>query len=176
MWKPDINLKCPAGQQTRRCARTMAHRRRLLKGKVALSALGGLTVGLLLAGSINISNQTTALRTEIASLEARQEFLEAGNGHLLTRWNAATTTEVIVGRARKELGLVVPEDPNLVLVREEGSWHGSGSGLWQKFLSRFGGGTAAQAAEDPAGLVTGSMVSLTPRNGQGPRLADGDRP
>ncbi len=118
-----------------------------------------------MAGSINISNQTTALRTEIASLEARQEFLEAGSGHLLARWNAATSTEVIIRRARGELGLVVPDAPGLVLVHEEGSRKSNGSGLWQKFLSRFGGGTPVQAAEDQVGLVVGTMVSLTPRKG-----------
>ena len=165
MWKPDISLKCPAGTQTRRCTRTMAHRRRLAGGQVTLTALGALSLGLLMAGSIYISNQTTALRTEIASLEVRQEFLEAGNGHLLARWNAATSTEVIIRRARRELGLVVPEDPGLVLVHEEGSRKTPGSGLWQKFLSRFGGGSDVQAADDQIGLVVGSMVSLTPRNG-----------
>lgn len=176
MWKPDLNLKCPAGRRTRRCTRTMAHRRRLAGGQVTLTALGALCLGLLLAGSIYISNQTTALRTEIAVLEARQEFLEAGTGHLLTRWNAATSTEVIIRRARKELGLVVPEDPGLVLVYQEGDGSDRGSGLWQKFLSRFGGGTAVQAAEDQAGLVVGTMVSLTPRNSWGTSVPGGDGP
>ena len=164
MWKPDISLKCPAGSQARRCTRTMAHRRRLLGSQVTFTALGALCLGLLMAGSIYISNQTTALRTDIASLEARQEFLEAGSGHLLARWNAATSTKVIIRRAKKELGLVVPEDPGLVLVYEEGSQKSPGSGLWQKFLSRFGGGNDAHAGDDQVGLVVGSMVSLTPRN------------
>ncbi len=176
MWKPDLSLKCPAGQQARRCSRTMAHRRRLLGTQVTLTALGALCLGLLMAGSIYISNQTTALRTNIAALEARQEFLEAGTGHLLTRWNAATSTEVVIRRAKKELGLVVPDDPGLVLVYEEGSVNKPGSGLWQKFLSRFGGGSAAQAADDQVGLVVGAMVSLTPRNGQGALLQGGVGP
>jgi hypothetical protein len=164
MWKPDLNLKCPAGKQTHRCTRTMAHRRSLLGGKVTFMTLGALSVALLMAGSIYISNQTTALRTEIATLESRQEFLEAGSGHLQTRWNAATSTEVVIRRAKKELGLVVPQDPGLVLVYEKGAGKRSGSGLWQKFLSRFGGASAAQAGEDQFGLVVGSMVSLTPRS------------
>ncbi len=164
MWKPDISLKCPAGQQTRRCTRTMAHRRRLFGGQVTLTILGALCLGLLMAGSIYISNQTTGFRTQIAALEARQEFLEAGSGHLMTRWNAATSTAVVIRRARMELGLVVPENPGLVLVYEEGSRKTAESGLWQKFLSKFGGGSLVQAADDQVGLVVGSMVSLTPRN------------
>ena len=58
---PDIHLKCPAGPHTRRCSRAMAHRRGLLRGKVTLTVLATLVLGLLLAGSVFISNQTTGL-------------------------------------------------------------------------------------------------------------------
>jgi hypothetical protein len=141
----------------------MAHRKRLFRGRVACGVLGGLTVGWLLAGSIFISNETTALRARIAVLEAEKEFLEADTGNLMTRWNAATTAPVILRRARTELGLVAPENPDLVLVCRDAPARPAGSGVWRKFLSRFGGGTEARAAEDPTGLVTGAMVSLTPR-------------
>jgi hypothetical protein len=176
MWKPDINFKCPSGQNTRRCAGTMAHRRRLPRGKVTCTILGVLGVGMLLAGSIFISNQTTLMRAEIAGLDSRRECLEAGSGTLMTQWNAATSAQVIVRRARAELGLIVPEEPGLVLVCQVGEPASSGSGLWKKFLSRFGGADAAQAAGDQMNLVVGSMVSLTPRSAQAATIIPGNGP
>lgn len=176
MWKPDISLKCPAGQHTRRCSGTMAHRRRLLKGKVICSILGAFTVTTLLAGSIFISNEATLLRTEIAGLESRKDCLEAGSGQRLIKWNAATSAQVIVRRAKAELGLVVPEEPGLVLVCTEGDQQDEGSGIWKRFLSRFGGGDAAQAAGDRINLVVGSMVSLTPRSANAAEIAVSNGP
>ena len=160
---PDIQLKCPAGPHTRRCSRAMAHRRGLLRGKVTLAVLATLGLGLLLAGSVFISNQTTGLRASIAELESRREYLEAGSGLLLTRWNAATNPKVITRRAQK-IGLEIQQDPGLVLVCRNDDDHGTAEGGWRKFLSRFGGGGSAQAASDPSGLVVGAMISLTPRS------------
>lgn len=159
---PDIHLKCPAGPHTRRCSRAMAHRRGLLRGKVTLTVMATLVLGLLLAGSVFISNQTTGLRTSIADLESRREYLETGSGQLLTRWNADTNPKVITRRAG-EIGLEVQQDPGLVLVCRNDGDQGAPSGGWRKFLSRFGGGGNAQAAADPSGLVVGAMISLTPR-------------
>ena len=173
MWRP--NLKCPAGQNGNRCSRTMAHRKRIFGGKVALGVLGGLAVGALLTGSIYISNETTRLRTRIAMLEDQKEVLEAGSGRLMTKWNAATSGEVILARAEKELGLMVPENPGLVLVCRVEPDPPGGSGAWRKFLSRFGGGTDARASEDHMGMVTGAMVSLTPRVARAASAADGVR-
>ncbi len=173
---PDINLKCPAGPHTRRCSRAMAHRRGLVRGKVTLGIIGTLGLGLLLAGSVFISNQTTGLRTEIAALESRREFLEAGSGLLLTRWNAASSAKVITRRARVEIGLEVPENPGLVLVCRNEVCEDEGTGGWRRFLSRFGGGDVAQAAGDHVSLVVGSMVSLTPRNAQAAEASGGEGP
>jgi hypothetical protein len=139
----------------------MAHRRGVLRGKVTLTVLATLVLGLLLAGSVFISNQTTGLRARIAELESRREYLEAGSGLLLTRWNAATEPKVIVRRAQK-LGLEVQPDPGLVLVCRNAD-EGVSGGRWRRFLSKFGGGGSAQAAADPSGLVMGAMISLTPR-------------
>jgi hypothetical protein len=161
---PDINLKCPAGPHTRRCSRAMAHRRGLLRGKVTVVVTGTLVLTLLLAGSVFFSNQTTGLRSKMAELESRREFLEAGAGQLLTRWKAATTAKVIIRRAREEIGLEVQENPGLVLVCRDEKGRNGAHDRWRRFLSRFGGGGAAQAAVDQTGLVVGSMVSLTPRN------------
>ena len=176
MWKPDLNLKCPAGQNAQRCNRAMAHRRRLMRGRVTLAILGTLGVGMLLFGSIFISNQTTMLRSRIAVLDSQREVLEAGSGKLLTSWNAATNAHVVIRRAQAELGLIVPEDPDLVLVCRKDADQDQGSALWRRFLSRFGGGSEANAADDPMGLVMGDMVSLTPRSRQDTSLQEGIRP
>jgi hypothetical protein len=160
---PDIHLKCPAGPHTRRCSRAMAHRRGFLRGKVTQAALVTLVLGLLLAGSVFISNQATGLRASMADLEYRREFLEASSGLLLTRWNADTNPKVIIRRAQK-IGLEIQEDPGLVLVCRNDEDQGDSEGGWRKFLSRFGGGGSAQAAADPSGLVAGAMSSLTPRS------------
>ena len=173
---PDINLKCPAGPHTRRSTWAMAHRRGLLRGQVTRGILSTLGLGLLLAGSIFISNQTTGLRTNIAALDARREFLEAGSGELLTQWNAATSAKVITRRAKVEIGLQEQEDPGLVLVCSDRDGQEGATGGWRRFLSRFGGGDAALAAGDKVGLVVGSMISLTPRNAQAAEAPDRGRP
>ena len=161
---PDINLKCPAGPHTQRCSRAMAHRRGLIRGKVTLAVAGTLVLTLLLAGSVFFSNQTAGLRSNLAELDSRREFLEADSGQLLARWKAATSAKVIIRRAREEIGLEVQEDPGLVLVCRDDTGRSATHDRWRKFLSRFGGGGAAQAAVDHTGLVAGSMISLTPRN------------
>lgn len=154
----------------------MAHRRGLLKGRVSLGALTTLSLGLLLAGSIFISNQTTGMRKSIADLDERREFLEAGSGDLLSRWNAATTAKVIIHRGKTEIGLEEQEHPGLVLVGRDREDQDGPTGVWRRFLSRFGGGDAALAAGDQVGQVVGSMISLTPRNAQAAETPGGVQP
>ena len=154
----------------------MAHRRRIFKGQVTLAALGVLGFGLLMAGSIYISNETVGMRRNIAALEWKRENLEAGEGRLLTEYNAARRPEVIVERAIRELGFVQPENPDLVLVCQATPEPKQSTSLARKFLSKFGGGTEAQAGENNMGLVTGSMVSLTPRDQRDSGTADAVRP
>ena len=79
----------------------MAHRRRIFKGRVTATVLLVVTFGILLAGSIFVSNQTVALRRDIAALESRRENLEAGEGLLITEYNAAPKPEDINSRARR---------------------------------------------------------------------------
>jgi hypothetical protein len=140
----------------------MAHRRGLLRSKVTLAALATLFMGLLLAGSVFVSNQTTGLRAGIADLESRRDVLEAVSGELLAEWNAATSAKVIIARARG-IGLEVQANPDLVLVSHDEATSGHVPGGWRRYLSRFGGGGSAQAAVDQMGLVAGAMISLTPR-------------
>ena len=154
----------------------MAHRRGLLKGKVTLGVLGVLSLGLLLAGSIFISNQTTGMRKSIADLDDRREFLEAGSGKLLSQWNTETTAKVIIHRGITEIGLEEQEQPGLVLVCRDREVQDGPTGAWRRFLSRFGGGDAALAAGDQVSQVVGSMISLTPRNAQAAETPGGVRP
>jgi hypothetical protein len=164
MWKPDLKLKSPAGPNTRREARTMAHRRRIFKGQATVATLVTLGFGLLLGGSIFISNQTVALRRDMAGLESRRECLEVQEGRLLTDYNAARKPEVIIKRGMAELGLVLPENPDLVLVCRDNREDDHEPSLARKFFSKFGGASEARAGEPNWGLVSGTMVSLTPLN------------
>jgi hypothetical protein len=154
----------------------MAHRRRIFKGQLTVGVLVTLGFGLLLAGSIFISNQTVALRRDIAGLESRRECLEVKEGRLLTDYNAARKPEVIIGRGIRELGLVLPENPDLVLVCRSNEADDHGPSLAKKFFSKFGGASAAQAGETHSGLVTGTMVSLTPLNTEPSGAAAQERP
>ncbi len=173
---PDITIKCPAGPNARRGSRAMAHRRGLFEGKFTLGALCTLGVGMLLAGSIYISNQTTGLRKSIADLDDRREFLEAGSGELLSEWNVATSAKVIIRRAKRELDLEEQEHPGLVLVCKQPEDKDGHAGAWRRFLKRFGGGEAALTAGDQVSQVVGSMISLTPRNAQAAETPVGGRP
>jgi hypothetical protein len=151
----------------------MAHRRRIFKGQVTATVLLVVTFGVLLAGSIFVSNQTVALRRDIAALESRREYLEAGEGLLITDYNAARKPEVIISRASRELGLVLPADPDLVLVCRDLPQDERSMSLARRFFSRFGGASEAQAGEAHPALVSGSMVSLTPREAA---MAEDSRP
>ncbi|MCK9996280.1 MAG: hypothetical protein KAH56_08385 [Candidatus Krumholzibacteria bacterium] len=163
---PDINIKCPAGPNARRGSRAMAHRRRLLKGKVSLGIISTFGLGLLLAGSIFISNKTTRMRADISDLDSRREALSARSGELLSQWNAATTAKVIIHRGKTELGLEEQEHPGLVLICKDDAVQDGRDAGWRRFFKRFGGGEAALAAGDQMSQVVGSMISLTPRDAQ----------
>ncbi len=163
---PDINIKCPAGPNARRGSRAMAYRRGLLKGKVTLGVISTLGLGLLLAGSIFISNKTTGMRANISDLESCREVLSARSGELLSQWNASTTAKVIIHRGETELGLEEQEHPGMVLVCKDGTVRDGQAAGWRRFFKRFGGGEAALAAGDQVSQVVGSMISLTPRNAQ----------
>jgi len=139
----------------------MAHRRRVASGRLTLFILGSLLLGLMLAGRVFVSNQVTGLRAEIAALEDRREFLEAGSAQLLAHWNAATASAVVTARARRELGLICPDTPDPVLVRLDESVSDPG-GAWRRWLDGFGGGEPARAADGGPGSEVGTMVSLAP--------------
>ena len=103
-------------RQIPRLGGTMAHRRRLISRRATLLACGGLLLVVMLVGMVFLSNQVTGLRRSLTDLQDDRQFLEARAARLLQAWNTATRPEAICGRARRELGLVLPSEPQYVLV------------------------------------------------------------
>jgi hypothetical protein len=77
--------------------------------------IGLLATGLL-AGSIQLSNVNTALRREIQELQQGCATREAQRALLSVRWNTASSRQLIMGRAERELGLICPDAPGTILV------------------------------------------------------------
>ncbi len=157
MWKTRLET---APRQMRPRSGAMAHRRAVGGRGFLVTVVVGVLFAVMLAGSVYISNRVVGLRAEIARLEGRREFLEAGSAQLLTAWNKATAPAVIIERARRETGLIVAEDPDLVLVQLPSA--AEKTSAWRRLLDNVGGADAAQAAPAPA-FMSGSMVSLSPR-------------
>jgi len=161
MWKPKLEMGPEGALCSRANSGVMAHRRCVGGRKLLCGALLVLMMGVLLAGSVFVSNRVTGLRTDIAGLESRREFLEAGSARLLTVWNRKTAPSVIIDRAERELGLVVPTEPGLVLVQLPANQQGPSP--WRRLLDNMSGVDQLQAAELNPSWIMGSMVSLTPR-------------
>jgi cell division protein FtsB len=161
MWKTKRD-QAPLHQPGRRTNNgVMAHRRAVASRQVMVATLLMLVFAVLLVGSVYVSSRVTGLRAEIARLEDRREFLEAGSARLLLVWNKATAPAVITARAQAELGLVAPTEPGLVLVQLPADEQRISP--WRRLLANVGGGDEAQAAGLNPRWVMGSMVSLTPR-------------
>jgi len=167
MWKPRLESNTPGPGNSRVSIGAMAHRRTMGGRKLLAGSLALVLLAVMLAGSVYVSNRVTGLRAEIARLECRREFLEAGSARLLTAWNKATAPAMIISRARKELVLVKPEEPDLVLVQMPAT--GEAVSAWRRLWGNMGGPEAAQAAPVPADAPDG-MVSLSPQ----PADAGGD--
>lgn len=156
------HLQHPAGNLAARRSEAMAHRRHLIKGRVGLAAMVLLGVGVVLAGSVFVSNQTVRLRRSIAALEADVVVARAENANLHARWNVATAPRAITGRAERELGLIVPADPSPVLAAVRLETPSTLDGVW-RLLQGLGGGEPAQAAVVSGTPAAGKLVSLAPR-------------
>ncbi len=133
----------------------MARRKGMMTARVAMIVCVVLLVGVLMGGRIFLTNQITGLRTRVADLANQKEFLEAESAQLHLRWNHASSGKVIVARAQKELGLIVPQEPGLVLVCVEEPK--KIRGVWRKFWK--GLPVKGEAGE----MVVEAMVSLVPR-------------
>ena len=133
----------------------MARRKGMMTARVAMVLGIIVLVGILMGGRIFLTNQITGLRTRVADLESQKKFLEAGSAELQLKWNRESSGEKIMARAGRELGLIVPNEPGLVLVcvdtprKTKSGWREMWDGL---------------AVEGETGeLVAGAMVSLVPR-------------
>ena len=133
----------------------MARRKGVLTTQLVMVVVVAVLLSLLMGGRIFLTNQITGLRSQVADLANQKEFLEASSARLHMKWNNASSRKVIVARAEKELGLIVPEKPGLVLVcmNDPKKDQGVLRKLWE-------GLPASDEAEE---LVAGAMVSLVPR-------------
>ena len=143
----------------------MARRKGVITTRVVMIMGLIFLVGGLMAGRIFLSNQITGLRDRVADLESRKEFLEAGSARLHLNWNRVSNADIVMARATRELGLVVPESPALVLVclnkKEEGKsvWGKLKAGVLGTGLAKVG----SEAGEAIEGAMNGALVSIEPR-------------
>ena len=134
----------------------MAQRKGMVTTQVVITVAVVVLVALLMGGRIFLTNQITGLRARVADYESQKEFLEAGSAQLHKDWNRESSGEVIIRRAQKELGLIVPQEPGLVLVclREDHKGQGVLKKLWD----------GLSVSESAGEVVAGAMVSLVPRS------------
>ena len=161
MWKLPQTALGPGECEMSRRTSSMAHRKGLLSDRLGASLVLILVLGILLAGRVLVLNQMTTMRSNIAVLADRQGFLETKSASLQARWNEATSAEVIVSRAGKELGLIRSQDPDLVLVRYPVSGDKQGWS-WPDWIENLAGGDPASAGTQMSMAFDGKMVSLVP--------------
>ncbi len=162
-WKPHQD---PAS----RVGTAMAHRRGLRRIRFLrwLVGVGMLASGLAIA--VLVTGQVTELRESVAVLGDQRACLAAHNAKLQSGWAGATRPDVVRSRARCELGFVVPDEPEYVLIARRME-PANGPGLWQRVLEGFGGGTPALAAAPVIPASATSMISVHPRGGTPGRTA-----
>ncbi len=158
-----VHPLAPVGSLAARQGAAMAHRRRVLRGRVCLAALVLVVVGAVLAGAVYISTDVMLLRRQLASLEAQRRCAEAEGAQLLAKWNAATALPVLTRRAQEELGLEVTVEPGLTLLAVRAGELQQRPGRIRRLLGGLGGADAALAAEVPGEAGQGAMISLEPR-------------
>lgn len=161
MWSTPKLAVGPGAGDTRRRTGSMAHRKGLFTAQVGAVLVVSLLLAVLMTGRVVILNQMTAMRTRIAVLEDQKCFLETRSASLQAHWNKQTSAQVICDRAEKELDLINPQEPGLVLVKLPAD-PGKSRWGWPQWLEGFGGGDPAQAGENLSVRPDGKMVHLTP--------------
>lgn len=139
----------------------MAHRKGLVTARVGWFLAGGLLLAFLMAGRVVVLNQMASMRVSIAVLGDQKDFLETESANLLEKWNHETSPKVVCARAEAELGLISPDQPDLVLVKLPGDQDKSRWG-WPHWLEGLGGGDPVQASESHLSRPDGGMVHLSP--------------
>lgn len=164
MRRHDTNGWTPGPANVDRAAAAMAHRRGLRHSRLLRWLLGGGALASSLSVALVVTVQVTELRESVAILADRQDCLAARNAGLHAAWMGATRPEVVRARARRELGLVVPAEPEFVLVARR-SEPAAGPRLWRRVLEGLGGGTSAHAATAVPVPVRATMISVRPLAG-----------
>jgi cell division protein FtsB len=134
----------------RPAAGAMACQRRLTRRPVLLAVCAGFAATGLLVQIIALANNVNALRAEIAELTAQREYLRAETARLTAVWNEVTAPEVVIRRAREELGLVAPDGATPVVVMLDDAERG-GSPAWRRWLAEFPPGAAMAVVADAGG-------------------------
>lgn len=106
-----------AGRQMRATWK-MAHRRDTSRYRLRLF-LAGLMTTTLLTGAIQLGNTVAGLRREVQDLARACDNLEAGRALLAVGWNTESSRQVVMRRARQELGLIDHAAPAAILVSTE---------------------------------------------------------
>jgi hypothetical protein len=97
---------------------TAAMARRRGAGRLApwCFVLAGVVITAALTASIQIAGAVTNLRGEILALQQQCDELAARQAVLAVDWNTETSRQRIMRRAERELSLVCPDVPGLLLV------------------------------------------------------------
>lgn len=163
MWTSPQTTVGPGDRNLSRRSGNMAQRKRFLSAQVGLALGVGVMLAVLMTGRLLLLNQVTTMRASIAVLQDRKGFLETRSASLQERWNQATSLAVVRARAEKELGLMRPDDPGLVLVKLPQE-QPKGRSRWPGWLGSWTAGDQAQAGELAPITVEGAMVHLAPRS------------
>jgi hypothetical protein len=151
-------LQFPDQHLAARRNEVMAHRRRIVRGRLGLTIVSVAGAATLLLGSVYVADQTTRLRNEISRLEADCEVLHADYAQVLQDWNTAVGAAVITQRGVDEAGLVPQPTPDVVVALEFVAPDAPARSL-ARFLEGVAGGQTAHAAT----LDGGDPRSATPR-------------
>ncbi|MCP4572424.1 MAG: hypothetical protein GY838_08760 [bacterium] len=161
MHRQDANGWTMGPANVQRVGAAMAHRRGLRHSRILRWLLGGSALASSLAVALVVTVQVTDLRESVAILTDRQACLAARNAGLQADWACSTRPEVVRERASRELGLIVPAEPEFVLVARR-SVPEAGPRLWRRVLEGLGGGTSAHAATAVATPLRTGMISVLP--------------
>jgi len=102
-----------------------------------LLAAAGVTT--LLSMLVILANNCVVLRCDIDALRRERDYLEAAVAIKTMEWNQASAPDVVISRAEKELGLITPDGPGIVIVRSDEAKECQVPAWW-RFLGTVGGG------------------------------------
>ncbi len=117
----------------------MARSRHFLSRPVLYSLLAAAGVTTLLSLLVVLANSCVILRCDIDDLQREQDYLEAKVAQLTVKWNRASAPDVVISRAEKELGLITPDRPGIVIVMLDEAKERQVP-AWRRFLGTVGGG------------------------------------